>query len=425
MPVVPASVPPATGTAAPTNQSMEKIVTAFRNVDWKQLGADLKTFGERFAASDFAKIHPKPHEMPAVSAFAPRMGALIVWRRALLTLACIFSVILLVKTCFDPHTLGGAIEQENLKTWMKTNPKATADEIKLAKTQIHEQRNQLVQNLGETNVGIFDGLITGLWLCLFVSLAFLVLAAKDWRDWRKSRKWAVIAVCAILLPQLLAMIIPWGSFMTFKHMEAQGADAVKSAKLGTQIIVLFYVLQIALPFFYGMVNGVLRASLSAKTLIPASIVCGWGSMLLAITIAVPWFVIFSVVDQLELDAVVILGVFCLLAAPLSIIFRSRKLGLPLTPEEATPLVKRTKLVLTSLNVVGMAMILAYLSDKDLISATDILTLIVHYLANLMMVQVVAVDLLVLLLDRAHRKLAADSQPGEPLRQLGEVLQTAA
>lgn len=45
---------------------------------------------------------------------------------------------------------------------------------------------------------------------------------------------------------------------------------------------------------------------------------------------------------------------------------------------------------------------------------------IHYFANLMLVQVVAVDMLVLLLDRAHRKLA-DAAPEEPLRQLGEVL----
>jgi hypothetical protein len=406
---------------------MERIVTTFKNVDWKQLGADFKTFGERFAAGDFAKIHPKPHEHPAVSSFAPRMGALIVWRRALLALACVLSFILIVKSCFDPHTLGGQLEHENFKTWEKANPKATAEEVKQAKTQIREQKDELIKNLGESNVNVFDSLITGLWISLFVSLAFTVLAAKDWRTWRKSRKWALIAVCCILGPQLLAMLVPWGSMMTFKHLEAQGAtvEAIRSTKIGIQIIVLAYVLNIALPFFYGLVNGVLRASLSTKTLIPASIVCGWGSMLLSITIAVPWFIIFSIVVQLELDALIVLGVLCLLAAPLSIVFRSRRLGVPLTPEEATPLVKRTKLVLTSLNVLGMAMILAYLSDKDLVTGLDILTLIIHYLANLMLVQVVAVDMLILLLERAHRKLADDKSPDESLRQLGEVLPRAA
>jgi hypothetical protein len=405
---------------------MDRIVTTFKNVDWKQLGADLKTFGERFTASDFAKIHPKPHEQAAVSSYAPRMGALIVWRRALLTLACIFSFILIVKSCFEPHTLGGQIESENLKTWTKANPKATAAEVKQAKEQMREQKNEIVKNLGETNVGVFDSLIVGLWISLFVSLVFMALAAKDWRTWRKSRKWAVIAVCCVLGPQLLAMLIPWGSLMTFKHLEAQGAtvETVRSTKIGIQIIVLLYVLNIALPFFYGLVNGVLRASLSTKTLVPASIVCGWGSMLLSVTIAVPWFIIFSIVDQLELDALIVLGVLCLLAAPLSIVFRSRRLGLPLTPEEATSLVKRTKLVLTSLNVAGMAMILAYLSDKNLVTGVDIATLVIHYLANLMLVQVVAVDMLVLLLNRAHRKLAADAAPDEPLRQLGEVLTAA-
>jgi hypothetical protein len=402
---------------------MEKMMGAFKNVDWKQLGEDLKTFGQRFAAGDFAKISPKPHELPAVGGMASRMASFMVWRRALLILATILSIVLAIKSCFDPHTLESSYVEAETKTWKKANPHPSEAQIKQFEQTIIVQRQNITAGFGESNVSIFNTLIVGLWGSVFVSIVFIILAARDWRNWRKSRKWALLAVAVVLGPQLIAMLIPWGSMMNFKHLAAQGmgAEQIKSTKIGIQVLVLFVVLYTSLPFFYGLVNGVLRSSLSTKTLVPASIVCGWSSLLLAVTIAVPWFIAFSIVDQLELDALIVLGVLCLLAAPLSIVFKARRLGLPLTAEEATPLVKRTKLVLTSLNVVGMAMILAYLHDKEMVTPGDILTLVIHYFANLMLVQVVAVDMLVLLLDRAHRKLASDVSPDESLRQLGEVL----
>lgn len=399
------------------------MLAAVKNVDWQQFGKDLKTFGKRFAASDFAHITPEVHEQNAVAAFFPRMAALVVWRRALLTLASILTLILVIKSCFDPHTLSSQVEQKTVETQRKLQPKATADEIKAIKEGAKADAEQTVKALGESNVGVINGLMIGLWISVMASLVFQAMAAREWRNWRRSRKLSLIALGALLIPQLLAMLIPWSAMMDFKHLEAAAGDPAQMAgmKMGIQMMVLLVVLMNAMPFFYGLFNGVLRASLSTKTLVPASIVCGWGSMLLAITISVPWFIVLSIVDQFQADILFFTGVVCLLAAPLSIVLRSRRLGMPLTPEEATPLVRKAKFLLTGLNVAGVILLLVYFGEKDLVNASQITTLVIHYFANLLLVQVVAVDMLALLLHRAHRKLAADTAPGEPLRQLSEVL----
>jgi len=219
------------------------------------------------------------------------------------------------------------------------------------------------------------------------------------------------------------MLLPWTAMMDFKHLEQQGVEAAAlgQMKMTVQIALLGSVLMSAMPFFYGLFNGILKASLSTKTLVPASIVCGWGTMLLAITICVPWFIVLSIVDQIQADALIVMGVICLLAAPLSIVLTARRLGTPLTPEEASVLAKKAKLKLTGLNAAGVCLVLVYFDEKNLLNASQVTTMVIHYFANLMLVQVVAVDMLVLLLDRAHRKLATDAAPEEPLRQLGEVL----
>jgi len=386
---------------------------------------DFKTFGQRFFTGDFALIKPESHEQPAVAAHPPRMAALIVWRRALLFMACVLSVVLLIKTCFDPHTFRGVFYDSEVQTLEKQNPTAGKEEIKKAAT---ESTDSFITTAGESNVRVIDGILIGAWLTLIASFVFQVLAAKHWRDWPRSRKYAMWAVGVILLPQLTAMLIPWAAMMDFKHLEgglaAQGLDGAAGAaqvKMGLQILLVFALLGAAIPFFFGLFNGVLRASLATKTLVPSSIVCGWGTLLLALTIAVPWYIVLSVVDQFQADALVFLGVLCLLAAPLSLVIKSRRLGTPLTPEEASSTVKRARLLLSGLNLAGVLLLVIYLSEKDILNSGQIITGILQYFANLMIITVVAVDVLVYLLDRAHRKLANDASPAESLRQLGEVL----
>lgn len=416
----PAPPPPATPPAS------ERILAAFKGLNWQQFGRDLLTFGKRFKTGDFARITPEPHEQPAVAACLPRMASLIVWRRALLVLACILTAVYFIKSCFDPHTFRGQLEKGQIESQIKLIPNtASADvragEIKRIKAEAKSETDQTVEQFGESNISVINALMIGLWLSVPASLVFQLLAARQWASWRRSRKLALIAAGMVLVPQLLAMLIPWGALMDFKHLEAQGAQQMTAMKTGVQLMILIAVLMTALPFFYGLFNGVLRASLSTKTLVPASIVCGWGSMLLAVTIAVPWFIIMTIVNQMQADALIVLGVLCLLAAPLSIVLKARRLGMPLTPEEASAVSARARMLLTGLNAGGMLLVLYYLSEKDIVGASDVISLVLHYFGNLMLISVVAVDVLVLLLDRAHRKLAADTAPDEPIRQLGEVL----
>ena len=429
-PLPPSSQPP----PVPAPAATEKIVAAFKGVDWKQLGMDFKTFGRRFATSDFAHITPEPHEMSAVAGHTPRMAALIVWRRALLMMACVLTAVLLIKRCFDPLTVQArmfddATIEAQAKELRKLQPEMSEEESR--KSVIEFLKGQISQ-YGEANIRVINGVMASMFIALAASFVCTVMAARYWRDFKKSRRMGVLAIGLLIVPQLVMMLIPWSALMDFKHLEnpahalvggaLQGivsqADVVKNALRGMAIGVIF---MSAIPLLYSLFNGVLRASLAAKTLVPASIVCGWGSILLALTISVPWFIVLSVVDQFQADALIFIGVVCLLAAPLSIVLKARKLGMPLTSDEATLIVRRSRHVLTGLNLAGALLLVTYLNEKDALTASQTITGVLHYFANLMLISVAAVDLLALLLNRAHLKLAADTTPGESLRQLGEVL----
>jgi hypothetical protein len=406
-------------------------MAAVKNVDWSQMGQDCKLFARRFATADFALIHPGPGEQAAVAGHTPRMASLIVWRRALLFMAAVLSVILAIKSCFDSHTYVALNMEQQLEAVEKNNPLMSPEE---RRKQAQATVDQEVKAVGEANVAVMDTLLVGSWLTIIASAVFLVLAARAWRDWKSSRKFALIAVAVVLLPQLLALLFPWASLMDFSHLErqfaaqgmapAEAALQLRFARLGFQSTMAVALLATALPFIYSLFNGVLRATLTAKTLIPASIVCGWSTLLLAITIAVPWFCVLSIVDQFQLDALIILGVLCLLAAPLSLVLKCRRLGAALLPAEASPVVKRARLIFSGLNIFGALMIVAYLLDKDMMEAETLVSAVLQYFAQLMLITVVAVDWLVFLLERAHRKLVGNESLDESLQQLGEVLHPA-
>lgn len=417
---------------------MEKVTAALRQVKWEGILEDAKLFPQRFSTGDFALIMPAPNEEAAVVGLPPRVAAHTVWRRALLWMAFTLSVLLIFKSLFDPRTVRASLIQSQTEMLEKQNsdPQLSAEQ-KLSPEQVEKQAEADAENFitsaGKDNIAVIDGLMMGQLLSLIASAVLQFMAAQRWRERARSQLLALWAVGVLLLFQVAMMLIPWSSMMDFKHLEAglaaqaanQGFGQIQGGaaqmKLGMQMIMAISILTTSVPFFYSLFNGVLRASLAAKTLVPASIVCGWASILLAATIAVPWFIILSIVDQFQPDALIFLGALCLLAAPLSVVFKSRRVGAPLTSEEATPIVKRAKLLLTILNLAGVALLVTYLSEKDVVKTSQIVTGAMQYFAHLMLISVVAVDLLVRLLERAHRKLAADATPDESLRQLGEAL----
>lgn len=421
-PAMPPVVPP------PGSAVTDRMLAAFKSINWQQLGADCKVFGKRFVTGDFALIQPGPTEHAAVAGQTPRMASLIVWRRALLFMAAVLSVILFIKTCFDPHTFRSLTMKSTLEKVARENPgMSPADRYKTAENEVDEG----IKVMGEGNIVVFDTLLVGTWCCIIASTVFQILAAFHWRDFRRSRRFALIGVGALVVPQVAAMVFPWSSLMNFSHLErqlvAQGtaAEMVKWQMLIAvgiyQATMALFLLQMTVPIFYSLFTGILRATLTAKTLIPASIVCGWSTLLLALTIAVPWFCVLSLASQFQADAILILGCICLLAAPLSLVFKSRRLGAPLSPAEATPVVRKARLLFSGLNFAGAAMIIAFAMDKKWLEAGDLVSAVMQYFAHLMLITVAAVDMLVLLLNRAHHKLAGDENPEEPLRQLGEVL----
>lgn len=196
--------------------------------------------------------------------FLPRMSALMVWRRALLVIACILSSILAVKSCFDPHSFRAQYEESTLQVRLKAAPGATSEQVKEITKAVAEETDNVIKTFGESNVSVINALSFGLWLTIFASLAFQILAAREWRDWKRSRKLAIIAVAVVLIPQMLAMLLPWTAMMDFKHLEQQGAGSGGSGqmKMTVQIALLGSVLMSALPFFYGLFNGILKASLT-------------------------------------------------------------------------------------------------------------------------------------------------------------------
>ena len=120
------------------------------------------------------------------------------------------------------------MEKQQVENQIKLIPNTAsadvrAEEIKRIKVEAKAQTGQMVEQFGESNIGVINALMIGLWLSVPASLIFQILAARAWANWRRSRKLALIAAGVVLVPQLLAMLIPWGALMDFKHLEAQGA----------------------------------------------------------------------------------------------------------------------------------------------------------------------------------------------------------
>jgi hypothetical protein len=196
---------------------------------------------------------------------------------------------------------------------------------------------------------------------LFALPAAAWLAAKQWDCHRRSRTimlrgWLV----AFLTPLVLALFpFAW-------RVEMAGADAntitQATALIGLVGAISVYVT--LMPAVLSLIPGVLRACLRVKALIPESILPGWFLVASTPLYVLLFLVIFSTVNQVAGNVLLIAAVLALLGAPLLYLLNSTTFTRPLhTPEEVARIgsIQRTVYMVSAVGI-GLLVLYAFTGD---------------------------------------------------------------
>lgn len=198
------------------------------------------------------------------------------------------------------------------------------------------------------------------------------LAAKSWDNHRRSRTILLRGWLVAFLGPLFLALFPFSWRVDFGGGDP-GLVSQASAVLGLLGAISVYVT--LMPAVLSLIPGVMRACLRIKTLIPESILPGFFLIAATPFYILLFLVIFTTVNQVAGDLLLILAVLCLLGAPFLYLLNAGTFTKPLhTPEDVAKVgaVQKTAAIVIG---VGLALLFFYafsgnVMGKALIGGSD-------------------------------------------------------
>jgi hypothetical protein len=250
----------------------------------------------------------------------------------------------------------------------------------------------------EDNLAILD-MIAIIELLSVILVAFLtVVAARSWLDVGRSAKLARLGWFVLVGTPLLLAIFPWSRVLDFGHLAPQAADTVRST-LGIYLgLTLFMMLA---PKLISVFPGIIRASVTLKSMLHESPVPGYTVVLFAPVYAMFVVVVFTTVNQMEGSLVLLAALACLVVAPLIYLLRAREFLKPHTAEESATLVRSVRRRSYLFNLTGAVLLLLFLGNMEGVSMSQVLEFFIVAGGGVLLMMVVASDLILGLLRLEH------------------------
>ena len=200
---------------------------------------------------------------------------------------------------------------------------------------------------------------------LFVLPLTAWLAARAWDQHRRSRTillrgWLV----AFLTPLLLALIpFSWRIDLSGARGDTNAIAQVNNL-LGLVGAIQVYVT--LMPAVLSLIPGVLRGCLRIKALIPQSVLPGLFLVAATPLYVLLFLVIFTTVNQVAGNFLLILGVLALLGAPLLYLINARTFTRPLHTEEEVARIGAVQQMVLVIVAIGVALIVLYAFTAEIL-----------------------------------------------------------
>jgi len=269
----------------------------------------------------------------------------------------------------------------------------------------------LIDGLGSSNL---PGAIRFVKLTpAFAETAFCLicwLSLRNWTNWRKQRRWLFGGWLLFMLSPFIAFVYP---------LKFAVAGAVKSVRVETlrELGIHGVYNRIVAPFIYAMIAmlqlapkvislmpGLIRSSMVIKLLFPGASAPGWLIVMAAPLYAMIAYAILVIPYQFTGEPWFMAGIIGIMVAQVMMTRAGFRLAKPMSQDEALSHIKRTRkfyivLLLVSLGCIvgGLGLLVKILEIKF----TTLITTILKFETNVMILTIIGADLVVTNLDRAR------------------------
>jgi hypothetical protein len=244
--------------------------------------------------------------------------------------------------------------------------------------------------------------------CLFCAICWLSL--RNWTHWRKQRRWLFIGWLFFMLTPFAVFIYPLrfavesaGHALTIDQMKELGYFGVYNRVVAPFAFAMIAVLQLA-PKVISLMPGLIRSSMVIKLLFPGASAPGWLIVMAAPLYAMIFYAILIIPYQFTASGWFIFGLLLVMFAQGLITRSGFALAKPLTQEEALRHITRVRkfyivLLLTGLLSIvgGLGLLVKLLHMKW----TSVVTTVLKFESNVMILTTIGAHLLITNLDRAR------------------------
>lgn len=378
---------------------------------------------KRAAAADFQRERASDEERDELAAAAtPVTDSLaqdyVAWRRAALWIAAVLL------------SLGAllAIAEHSSTAAQVVDAAVQAQGQAISDAEYDRQLRQVETSFGEGNLSILDGLQGFL---LFVKVAVAALAVAAALRWTRVASSRTLARWAWLVALVLPLIVsgwPWGQSLDFSHIDHNGFAAGRGQLVKQQVSVALgaALMGTIAPKLVALFPGIMRSSLTLKTLLPQAAAPGWLTVVFAPFLIGFLLLILSFLSQVQGSWVLILAVILLAAGPCIYVRRAKDLVRPHSSEEVGSVVRGIRGQALLFNAAGALLLFFYLCGLDGISWATALHLGLDAGGGVMLTMVAISDLTLALLAFSHRQ-GADfhaSELREPYERRLQALASA-
>jgi hypothetical protein len=256
------------------------------------------------------------------------------------------------------------------------------------------------------------------WVKLLPTLAEVAFCAicwlslRHWTNWRKQRTWLLIGWLLFMLAPFVVFLYPLktafldaGRAITAEQLRELGfnAKALYTKALQPFAFAMLALLALA-PKVISLMPGLIRSAMVIKLLFPGAAAPGWLIVMAAPMYAMIAYAILVIPYQFTANGWFMFGVVLIVVAQVLVTRSGFALAKPLTQEETLKHMRRVRmfymaiLTIAMLSIVGGLWAMVRLLDM---SATSVITTILKFEANVMILTTIGADLVMTNLDRAR------------------------
>ena len=351
-------------------------------MDAQRLWAETKLALRRLVRSDLQREPATDREREQLAAapdpiHAPQAQDYAAWRRSLLWVAGAALVVLVLIELVTYQSTDSALREA--------------------------QQDQLRNALGAEAMDTLDGIRWMMILATTVGAVLTVLAAVRWRTPKRSRRAARYGFLIMFATPFLLALIPFTEMVSLQHLQGSDRQVVRQMLGG--LVGAYYFFLIG-PRAIALFPGIIRSSVTIKTILPESPMPGWTASLVAPLYSIFLLVVFSAVNQSQGNMLLLAGIACLMIAPLVYVFRGSALLRPLRQEEvskAVGVIRRRSVIFASLGALFLAI---FFIDAAFFSFDDFLKFFISILGNVVLLTVVGADFLLAVIRVGHEQSKA-------------------